>query len=64
MLTIKIISIVLSIFLTIFFIGYGIWISTGHIELMAISGTPLMLVFFYMLIKWLLEEIIDVKDKR
>lgn len=62
MLKIKIISIVLSIFITIFWIGYAIWISTGHIELMAISGIPLMLVFFYMIIKWLLEVIIDVKD--
>ena len=52
-----ILSILGSLLCTSFLIGFAIFLATAHIELMAISGSIIMLIIFYMLIKYMLDEI-------
>lgn len=52
-----ILSILGSILLTSFVIGSFIFIITSHAELLLISGVVILLVVFYICIKWLLEDL-------
>ena len=52
-----ILSILGSILLTSFVIGLFIAMITSHIELLLISGIILLLIMFYVLIKWILEDL-------
>ena len=52
-----ILSILGSILLTSFVIGLFIFMITSHIELLSISGTILLLIMFYVVIKWILEDL-------
>ena len=54
-----ILSILGSILCTSFVIGLFIFFVTFHIELMAISGSIIMLVMFYLIIK----NILDLESK-
>lgn len=51
-----ILSILGSIICTAFTLGFFIFFVTGHIELMAITGTIIMFVAFYVIIKISLES--------
>lgn len=53
---IKILSLLGSIIITSFILGFLIWATTSHIEVMAISGTIIMLWYFYSIIKEYLES--------
>ncbi len=52
-----ILSILGSILLTSFVVGLFIFIITSHAELLSISVVILLLVFFYIFIKWVLEDL-------
>lgn len=52
-----ILSILGSILLTSFVIGLFIAVITNHIELLSISGIILLLIMFYVFIKWILENL-------
>lgn len=52
-----ILSILGSILLISFIVGLFIFMITSHAELLSISGIILLLVFFYIFIKWLLEDL-------
>lgn len=52
-----ILSILGSILLTSFVVGLFIFMITSHVELLSISGIILLLVFFYIFIKWFLEDL-------
>lgn len=57
MLKIKILSALASILITTFLIGFGLYLTTDHIELMAISGITILLIFLYFCFKWMLEDL-------
>lgn len=52
-----ILSILGSILLTSFIIGLFVFMITSHAELLSVSGIILLLIIFYCLIKWFLEDI-------
>lgn len=52
-----ILSILGSILLTSFVIGLFIAMITSHIELLSVSGIILLLIMFYVFIKWILEDL-------
>ena len=54
-----ILSILGSILCTSFVIGFFIFCATFHIELMAISGSIIMFIMFYLIIK----NILDLESK-
>ena len=52
-----ILSILGSILLTSFIIGFAIYLATDHVELLAITFIIILLIVFYLLIKWALDEL-------
>ena len=50
-------NIILSLLCTSFLIGFAIFLATSHVELMAISGSIILLIIFYIVIKYMLDEI-------
>lgn len=52
-----ILSILGSLLATSFVIGLFIAMITSHIELLSVSGIIILLIFFYFVIKWLLEDL-------
>lgn len=51
-----ILSLLGSILLTIFMIGFFVFFTTGDITIMTYSGVIIMLIGFYLLIKYLLDD--------